>query len=64
MARFILASLSRRAYEHCEGLIKGFTSTYGCKRLVWYEYYDLMTDAITREKQIKPDWNDLYDTLA
>ena len=68
----------RRAYEHREGLVKGFTAKYSCKVLVWYELHQTMIDAITREKQIKagsrakkialieamnPDWNDLYDTL-
>jgi predicted GIY-YIG superfamily endonuclease len=46
---------------------------------VWYERYELMTDAIAREKQIKkgsrakkialidamnPQWRDLYEGLA
>jgi putative endonuclease len=68
----------RRAYEHREGLVKGFTAKYGCKMLVWYELHATMLDAITREKQIKagnrvkkialiealnPEWKDLYDTL-
>jgi len=43
----------RRAYEHREGLLKGFSSRYGCKTLVWYEMRETMIDAITREKQIK-----------
>ena len=53
----------------------GFTRRYGCKQLVWFERYDLITDAIAREKQIKagsrankmalietlnPQWRDLY----
>ncbi len=49
----VTANLSRRAFEHREGLVKGFTSAYGCKTLVWYEYHDVMIDAIAREKQIK-----------
>jgi predicted GIY-YIG superfamily endonuclease len=68
----------RRAYEHREGLVKGFTAKYGCKILVWYELHETMIDAITREKQIQagsrakkialiealsPEWKDLYDTL-
>jgi len=68
----------RRAYEHREGLVKGFTAKYGCKLLVWYELHETMIDAIAREKQIKagnrakkialieslnPEWKDLYDTL-
>ncbi len=75
----VTSNLARRAFEHREDLVKGFTSAYGCKRLVWYTYYDLMIDAIAREKQIKggsrakklalivsfnPDWKDLYDSLA
>src|SRR4051812_25565373 len=43
----------RRAFEHREGLVKRFSSKYGCKLRVWYELHDTMTDAIAREKQIK-----------
>jgi predicted GIY-YIG superfamily endonuclease len=68
----------KRAFEHREGLVKGFSAKYGCKILVWYELHETMIEAITREKQIKagsrakklaliealnPDWNDLYETL-
>ena len=49
----VTADLSRRVHEHREGTVPGFTARYGCKRLVWYERYPLMTDAIAREKQIK-----------
>jgi len=59
--------------------VPGFTRRYGCTRLVWYEYYERMEDAIAREKQIKagsrkrkiklieginPQWRDLYEELA
>ena len=69
----------RRAYEHREGLIDGFTKKYGCKLLVWFEQYDLMTAAIEREKKLKlyrrvrkleliekanPRWRDLYDDFV
>ena len=75
----VTSNLSRRAYDHREGLIKGFTTQYGCKLLVWYENCDRMDDAIAREKQIKagsrakklalikamnPGWSDLYEDLA
>ena len=33
----ITSNLPRRAYEHREGLIDGFTKRYGLKRLVYYE---------------------------
>ncbi len=75
----VTSDIGRRVYEHREGLMPGFTKRYGCKLFVWYEFYDLMTDAIDREKQIKggsrndklrlieelnPHWNDLWETLA
>ena len=75
----VTADLSRRVFEHREGVQDGFTKRYGCKRLVWYERYDLIVDAILREKQIKagsrrakldliealnPSWDDLYGGLA
>ena len=28
--------LARRAWEHRNGIIPGFTQRYGCKLLVWY----------------------------
>jgi len=74
----VTSDLSKRAFEHREGLVRGFSSRYGCKTLVWYESHETMIDAITREKQIKagsrarklalieelnPDWTDLYETL-
>jgi predicted GIY-YIG superfamily endonuclease len=43
----------RRAFEHREGVVKGFSAKYGCKLLVWYELHETMNAAITREKQIK-----------
>ena len=75
----VTGDLPRRAYEHREGLVKGFSKRYGLKRLVYYERFDDIRDAIQREKNIKhwprawkvrllqtmnPNWDDLYDTLA
>ena len=75
----VTSDLSRRAYEHREGVIKGFNSRYSMIRLVCYETFPLVVDAIQREKNIKhwsrawkialiektnPDWKDLYETLA
>lgn len=45
--------LERRVREHKEGNIKGFTSRYKLHQLVYYEEYDSIEDAISREKQIK-----------
>jgi putative endonuclease len=75
----VTSDLSRRAWEHREGLIAGFTKRYGCKHLVWYEPHDWVVGAIQREKSLKrwprdwkinlierqnPLWADLYKTLA
>ena len=70
--------LSRRVWEHKTKAIPGFSARYGVDRLVWYETYDRIHDAIAREKDIKkwrrdwkirlieemnPDWQDLYPGL-
>lgn len=70
--------IRRRAYEHREGLVDGFTKTYGCKRLVYAEQHERIDEAIRREKTLKrwprawkvrlihginPNWEDLYETL-
>ena len=70
--------IARRAWEHREARIDGFTKRYGLKRLVYTEFYDDIRDAIQREKNIKhyfrawkarliieanPDWRDLYEDL-
>lgn len=75
----VTSDLPRRAFQHREKLIPGFTRRYGCKLLVWYELHDEMTSAIAREKQIKggsrgkklaliearnPEWRDLHKELA
>lgn len=70
--------LNRRIWEHREGLIPGFTRTYGLKRLVWYEPHENMSAAFQRERSLKrwprqwkinlierdnPCWDDLYAGL-
>jgi predicted GIY-YIG superfamily endonuclease len=75
----VTSNLPKRAYQHRNKLVPGFTSHYGCTLLVWYEYYERIEDAIAREKQIKagsrkrklelietvnPQWRDLYEELA
>lgn len=49
----VTSNLSQRLYVHENGLTPGFSSKYKVSRLVWYEEYDLITDAISREKQMK-----------
>ena len=70
--------LARRIHEHKTKVIKGFTSKYDVSRLVWYEAYERIDEAIAREKALKkwhrdwkirlieemnPEWEDLYPTL-
>jgi putative endonuclease len=48
--------LRRRVWEHKEGLLDGFTKTYGLKILAYYETFPRISDAIHREKRLK-HWN-------
>ena len=45
--------LKRRIYEHKNKLVKGFSSKYNLEKLVYYEVFDDVEQAITREKKIK-----------
>jgi putative endonuclease len=70
--------IGRRAFEHHQGLVDGFTKKYGVKQLVWYEGHEDIHEAIRRETLVKkwkrrwkleliektnPDWRDLRLTL-
>ncbi|HEY3910220.1 MAG TPA: GIY-YIG nuclease family protein [Stellaceae bacterium] len=74
----VTSDLPRRAWEHREGVVEGFTGRYRLERLVYAEHHSVIRDAIQREKNIKhwprvwkiqlielqnPDWTDLYDSL-
>ena len=48
--------LVRRIYEHKNDLLSGFTQRYGVHLLGYYEMFEDINDAITREKQLKK-WN-------
>ena len=45
--------LSRRTWEHREGARVGFSAKYQCKKLIYYEHYRDIRDAIARESQLK-----------
>jgi putative endonuclease len=45
--------LQRRVSEHQSSMIEGFTKKYGCKKLVYYESYSDVRQAISREKSLK-----------
>jgi len=46
-------NLERRIIEHASGEDSSFTKKYRCKYLVYYESFENIIDAITREKQLK-----------
>ena len=49
----VTSNLPKRAYEHREGLVEGFTRHYRVHLLVYYEAFDDIAAAIHREKQMK-----------
>lgn len=72
-------NLARRIYEHREELVDGFSKDYHLHKLVYYEQFTMITQAIAREKQLKkwnrdwkvhlisktnPTWKDLYSDIC
>jgi putative endonuclease len=70
--------LGRRAYEHRNGLISGFTKTYHVRLLVYAEAFSNIDDGLRTERAIKrwrrawkialieernPTWRDLFDEI-
>ena len=68
-------NLIRRVYEHKQKLVDGFTKKYNITKIVYYEMFDNIENAISREKQSKGgarkkkielinnmnrEWRDLY----
>jgi len=49
----VTSDLARRIEEHRHGVGSKFAARYGVTRLVWFEEYDLVTQAIVREKTVK-----------
>ncbi len=45
--------LARRVSEHRSGEVPGFSSKYRCRKLLYYEHYPHVFDAIARETQLK-----------
>lgn len=75
----ITNDIVRRVYEHKNKLIKGFTNKYNVNKLVYFESFNDIREAISREKQIKagsrqnkidlivkenPEFNDLYPSIV
>ena len=49
----VTSDLAKRAWEHHNGLVPGFTKRHGCKLLVWYAGFDDLQEARLRELQMK-----------
>ena len=49
-------SLERRALEHIGKMKKGFTQKYRLSKLIYFEKFGDIDDAISREKQLK-NWH-------
>ncbi len=43
----------KRVYEHKEGIGSSFTTRYKVNKLVYYEAFEDINEAIKREKQLK-----------
>jgi putative endonuclease len=49
----VTGNLEKRVFEHKRKLRDGFSATYNCERLVWFERFVGVENAIAREKQLK-----------
>ena len=47
------SDLTKRIAEHNAGTYRGYTFTRRPVRLIWSEYFEVITDAIAVERQIK-----------
>lgn len=75
----VTSDLFKRVSEHINGkYTNSFTKRYNIKKLVYFEIFHHIEEAIDREKQIKsgsrekklglidsfnPDWNDLFEDV-
>jgi len=72
-------NLRRRVAEHKAKINKGFTYKYNCDKVVYFEIFESIVDAISREKQLKnwkrewknelingmnPSWKDLSEEIG
>ncbi len=74
----VTSNLAKRIWEHRKGIFSGHSKKYDIHRLVYFEIFDQIEDAIAREKRLKkwrrswkdeliekanPDWKDLIDDI-
>ncbi|WP_431167353.1 GIY-YIG nuclease family protein [Tenacibaculum halocynthiae] len=49
----VTSNLIKRIYQHKSKTFKGFTAKYNCDKLIYFEEFDSIDEAIIREKQLK-----------
>ena len=74
----VTSNLVQRISQHKNKLVKGFSAKYNLNKLVYFEQFEDMDNAILREKRLKlwkrewknrlineinPNWRDLYPDL-
>ena len=74
----VTSNLIQRIYQHKNNLTEGFTKKYKTHKLVYFELFEDMENAIKREKTLKkwnrawkneliekdnPNWQDLWENL-
>ncbi|HSH30082.1 MAG TPA: GIY-YIG nuclease family protein [Thiohalobacter sp.] len=75
----VTSDLPKRVWEHRNKTVKGFTAKYNVTQLVYFELFQAMEPAISREKQLKsgsrkakvtliekanPEWRDLFEQIC
>ena len=74
----VTSNLPKRVYQHKNKIVPGFATRYELDRLVYFEDFNSIENAILREKQLKrwkrtwkidliesmnPEWKYLYDSI-
>jgi putative endonuclease len=74
----VTSDLKKRVWQHQQKIVDGFTKKYNLSKLVYFESIPTMSDAISREKQLKkwsrakkkhlietvnPEYKDLYGSI-
>ena len=75
----VTSDLIKRVWEHKNTVTKGHTEKYNIKKLIYFEQYEEVEQAIYREKKLKawkrewkieliettnPEWRDLYEEMV
>jgi len=75
----VTSNIEQRHYQHKTEYHEGFSQKYKTKYLVWFDEFELMTDAIDFEKKLKkwkrkwkielieknnPGWINLYTGMS